>query len=128
MVEIFIVIITLLAVVYILLPLLHKELLEAKKTSSNFAELERKTEVLNKNIADLEFDYQMGKISEDDYKFLRDDYFKEINTIYKETKNLEKYGHPPIAGKNIIKCPGCGKKNSVNNKFCSQCGYNIGKI
>ncbi len=123
MFEIIIIIITLISIYYMLLPVFTKEILEVKKESSDIIELNRKIEVVESNISDLDFDYQMGKMSEDDYSSLKKDYEDDKNSISRELKKSKK-GFPKH--RKII-CPECGKHNLVDNKFCANCGFKLTK-
>jgi hypothetical protein len=73
--------------------------LEGSQTS--LKRLLRKKETVYENIKDLDFEYKMGKLSDDDYRGLRNDFeqqayalMREIEQIKPET--LQKTGEPQV--------------------------------
>jgi len=83
MVEILIIIITAFSILYILLPIFFVNGNNFQITS-NISELESRKKIIEKNIFDLDFDYYMGKISDEDYNSLRKEYLKELNSIFEK--------------------------------------------
>jgi len=49
----------------------------------------RKKERVYENIKDLEFEHKMGKLSEDDYERLREEYSQEAYQIMREIESLK---------------------------------------
>src|SRR5262245_20655314 len=75
--------------------------LDLDSSSSFLKVLLRKKETVYENIKDLEFEYKMGKLAEEDYQRLRDDYSREafgiismIEAVQPET--LAKTGKPQV--------------------------------
>jgi len=83
MVEILIIIITAFSILYILLPIFFVNGNNFQITS-NISELESRKKIIEKNIFDLDFDYYMGKIFDEDYNSLRKEYLKELNSIFEK--------------------------------------------
>lgn len=130
MLEIIIILITVSSIFYVLLPLFFKESPETIEVSSDISELSEKKEILKKNLSDLSFDYQMGKLDDDDYNSMRSDYLNEINKIVREMKNIEQTAHSfrktKMTNKDVVgECPECGWKNSTENKYCANCGVKL---
>ena len=130
MLEIIIILITVTSIFYILLPLFLKESVKIIEVFSDISELSEKKEVLEKNLSDLSFDYQMGKLDDDDYNSMRSDYSNEINKIIHGIKNIKQTVHSStktkMSNKDVIKeYPKCGWKNSAKNKYCANCGVKL---
>ena len=81
MIELVSVIIVVSAVWYFLLPLFNKKRGVKSERVKNNTEMLRKREIAERNITELEFDYDIGKMSEDDYNALRSEYDKELKEI-----------------------------------------------
>jgi hypothetical protein len=87
--------------------------LDLEGSPSSLKRLLRRKEIIYENIKDLEFEYKMGKFSEDDYQRLREDYSREafeviskIEAIKPET--LDKVGKPQVVA--VLKSPKKTKK------------------
>ena len=99
-------------------------------------------------IRELEFDLSMGKLTEDDFKMLKLQYLQEAAGYMKEIDELESQGktvsQPAEAiieeesGKDngpsslsespaetYIYCTSCGRRASVEDRFCADCGSNL---
>jgi uncharacterized OB-fold protein len=107
--------------------------------------LQRKEEVYAA-IKEMDFDYGMGKISEDDYHELRSQYkvnaleiMKQLDTqdggddidaaIEREVQSIRDKEKPVIERKDEKKslgqinfCPQCGRKIAQGDNFCPGCG------
>ncbi len=83
MVEILIIIVTAFSLLYILLPIFFVNG-NNFQIQSGISELESRKKIIEKNIFDLDFDYYMGKISDEDYNSLRKEYLKELNSIFEK--------------------------------------------
>jgi hypothetical protein len=62
---------------------------DLQSSSSSLKLLLRKKETIYENIKDLEFEYKMGKLSEEDYQRLRDDYSREAFEIMTRIESLQ---------------------------------------
>lgn len=61
----------------------------------------RKKETVYENIKDLDFEYKMGKLSDEDYQGLRSDYEQQAFTLMREIEQikpevLQKTGEPQV--------------------------------
>ena len=73
--------------------------LEGSQTS--LKRLLRKKETVYENIKDLDFEYKMGKLSDEDYQGLRKDYEQEAYAVMREIEQikpevLQKTGEPQV--------------------------------
>ena len=102
--------------------------------------LQRKKEVILGNIQDLDFEYQCGKLSEEDYAKIRGEMSAEAAAVFHDIDSIEsskdldalirrevlarrnKSGSPKQTA-----CPSCGFKNPATNKFCAECGTSLGR-
>lgn len=81
-------------------------------------------------ISDLDLDYQMGKLSKDDYDSLRAQYKSEAIAAMKDLDALtmspvqrpRSAGKPPSANRF---CHHCGAPAVASDKFCSDCGESL---
>ncbi len=98
-------IVTVITVFFVFRPLMvgvaYPFSLELDGTHGALKRLLRKKETIYENIKDLEFEYKMGKFSEEDYQRLRDDDAREayevmnrIDSLQPET--LQKAGKPQV--------------------------------
>ena len=73
---------------------------------------------LYKQIQEVEFEKEMGTTTDEDYQFVRQGLLKEAGNILKNPE-------VPSTQKKTGICPGCRSSINKNDKFCSNCGYNI---
>lgn len=104
------------------------------------ADLKWRRMVVYENLKDLEFEYQSGKIAQQDYQALRESYLGEAAELMIATQEAE---HPTSEGDLIehwvaarraerkrrpaesYVCPSCGFENPLPVKFCGECGARI---
>lgn len=81
-------------------------------------------EVLLGNIGDLDFEFAMGKLSEDDYRELRENLKRQTLKIMEQIDVLlESEPEPsPGARATLDSCDGCGGELSPDARFCPHCG------
>ncbi len=87
-----------------------------KGTSSNNypSDLMDRKETIYAAIKDIEFDYEMGKLSEEDFEELRQQYKDQAVSLLKKIEQKQK---------KVVKGEVLGSKNkSTNANFCSMCG------
>lgn len=104
--------------------------------------LEKKA-VLYENLRDLNLEYRMGKLSDDDYQRLKKQCQFEIGGVMAQIESHQgsasaRAAEPPVAsppstreprshrGEQI--CPFCGAGNSWQNKFCGECGEKLAEV
>ena len=63
-------------------------------------------------LRELEFEYQTGKVSDEDYALLRARYAREALAARDDLGETVETGS----------CPGCGAPSKEGAKFCSSCG------
>lgn len=78
---------------------------------------------------DLEFDFTTGKLSDQDYKELREKFAAQAAQVLKEIDDLEAgEGQKPEpkakVGKSV--CPTCGFGHREGDRFCQSCGAQFG--
>jgi len=76
-------------------------LLDLEGATSNLKKLLRRKETVYENIKDLDFEYKMGKLSDEDYNRLRNDYSNEAYALMKDIEKiqpetLQKAGQPQV--------------------------------
>lgn len=109
--------------------------------------LQRKKDVVLGNIQDLDFEYQCGKLSDEDYGRIRRELTGEVAGVFDQIDRIESdqdldalirtevaarrnrlpSEEPPPGEKRSAKtCPDCGHRNGAGNKFCAECGIRLG--
>lgn len=80
-------------------------------------------------IKDLEFDYEQGKLSEEDYVQLRERYDAHAIAILKEIDEAEAAqqtkGRDSTARESANHCSNCGGAVSESDTFCAACGEGL---
>ncbi|HEB12850.1 MAG TPA: zinc ribbon domain-containing protein [Actinobacteria bacterium] len=76
-------------------------------------------------IKELEFDYNTGKLSNDDYNDLREKYATQAAEVLKEIDDLEAGGKSDKGRKSKTACPECGFKIKKGDRFCQSCGNEV---
>jgi rRNA maturation endonuclease Nob1 len=141
-------ILVVLAGFYVLIPLFKQEKtdpdtkLPAETESDRL--LDRKT-VIYRNLKDLEFEYQMGRLSDADFRKLDATYKSEAAAILQSLdqlnafQNLDEAIEKDIASRkaklsasetkpaSVARCPSCGAEIIPGKKFCADCGRPLGK-
>ena len=93
------------ALIYIFYPIVlsssQRIILEADSGTTALKRLLRKKETAYENIKDLEFEYKMGKLSDEDFHRLRNDLSREAYEILAridaiEPEPLQKSGQPQV--------------------------------
>jgi len=118
------------------------------KRSDLLEELKTKKEAAYAAIREMEFDYNMGKLTEEDFVILKRQYLEEAADYMKEMDALaegsdvfsanegiraaEENQGEKVAGRaerpnpeNDVYCTSCGKKAAPNNRFCTGCGASL---
>jgi RNA polymerase subunit RPABC4/transcription elongation factor Spt4 len=101
---------------------------------SRTADLQRAKESSYSAIREIEFDYNMGKLSDEDYHELREKYRSQAISILKEIdeigeEDIEEEVEREIASlRNVgeaVSCPKCLTVNPLDSKFCGNCGTSL---
>lgn len=140
-------VLTLLTGIFVLLPLF-------KESARGFdIELVAETELdrldnrkmaIYGNLKDLAFEYEMGRLTEEDFQWLEADYKTDAAMIMQKRDQLEEEEKRDTSIKKDIasiknsdsveapdpvrleaKCPSCGAEIITGKKFCADCGYKL---
>ena len=92
--------------------------------------LATRKEVLLGNIADLDFEFAMGKLGEEDYRSLRDNLKRQTLKLMEQLEVIEntetRIGRPTAAAapetKKSAFCASCGNELPGRAAFCPSCG------
>ena len=86
------------------------------------------------NLRDLQFEYRVGKLTDDDYRQTKQALQKELAVVLSETEQtlkrlglgaVQKQAKPSAPVAKGTFCPHCGAKFKENLKFCGECGKAI---
>jgi hypothetical protein len=113
----------------------------APEPESPFRHLDERKAAIYENLRDLQFEYRVGKLSDQDYQTTKTDLQKELAVVLAEVDRLKAaltQGKPagpqvaqainlpvppqppkPLAG---LLCPHCGARFDRSLKFCGECG------
>ena len=89
------------------------------------------------NLRDLQFEYRLGKLSDEDYQRTKTDLQRELAGVLAEIDRLKQEmgvkPPPKVAAKPATAsapapntCPHCGAKFAKPMKFCGECGKPMG--
>jgi len=86
--------------------------------------LEDRKYAIYDNLRDLQFEYRLGKLSDDDYQQTKQALQRELAIVLAETEEtVKRMGLKPVLKKkpgNV--CPHCKATFAQNLKFCGECG------
>jgi hypothetical protein len=105
----------------------------APEPVSPFQHLDERKAAIYENLRDLQFEYRVGKLSDDDYQSTKKDLQKELARVLAEVDKLKNGAAasipapPPPPAKAVapasgLVCPSCGAKFAQELKFCGECG------
>jgi hypothetical protein len=121
------------AVIAFILGVRPKDVPEPEPVSP-FQHLDERKAAIYENLRDLQFEYRVGKLSDDDYQSTKKDLQKELARVLAEVDKLKNgaVAAPPPApapapAKAVapvvgLVCPSCGAKFAQELKFCGECG------
>src|SRR3982751_2288563 len=98
--------------------------------------LEDRKQAIYENLRDLQFEYRLGKLSDEDYQQTKQSLQKELAIVLAEIEStIKKLGLMPqrVPAKKAplaprpsgTVCPHCGAKFSQALKYCGECGRAI---
>jgi rRNA maturation endonuclease Nob1 len=110
--------------------------LPAPEPASPFEYLDERKAAIYENLRDLQFEYRLGKLSDEDYRATKKDLQKELAQVLAEVDKLKaqlgvngtappvvraapKPAEPAPVG---LVCPACGASFEKSLKFCGECG------
>jgi len=130
------------AVIAFILGVRPKDLPEPEPESP-FAHLDERKAAIYENLRDLQFEYRVGKLSDEDYQSTKKDLQKELANVLLEVDKLKvalgmngtapskpappkkaaaKPAAKPIEKPTGLVCESCGAKFEKPLKFCGECG------
>ncbi|MEO7649820.1 MAG: hypothetical protein ABIZ80_05090 [Bryobacteraceae bacterium] len=96
---------------------------------SPFQHLDERKASIYENLRDLQFEYRVGKLSDQDYQQTKLDLQKELALVMAEVDRVKStLGQPVTAAKPAPKkptgfvCPSCRAEFPTALKFCGECG------
>ena len=103
---------------------------------SPFAHLDERKAAIYENLRDLQFEYRVGKLSDNDYQLTKKDLQKELAVVMAEVDRVKLQlqagrgpAPPPPAPKvkaaparDPLTCPHCSARFEQELKFCGECG------
>ena len=123
------------AVIVFILGVRPKDLPEPEPVSP-FQHLDERKAAIYENLRDLQFEYRVGKLSEEDYQSTKKDLQKELAIVLAEVDKIKAQlsvngsgarqaaaPAPPAAPKQkALTCDACGASFEKPLKFCGECG------
>ena len=98
---------------------------------SPFLHLDERKASIYENLRDLQFEYRVGKLSDDDYQATKKDLQKELAKVLAEVDKIKNgaapappgpAAAPPVPKTDGLTCPHCSAKFEKPLKFCGECG------
>jgi NADH pyrophosphatase NudC (nudix superfamily) len=94
---------------------------------SPFLHLDERKAAIYENLRDLQFEYRVGKLSDEDYQNTKKDLQGELASVLAEVDALKArlvgQALPPATRTlNGYSCASCGAKFEKQLKFCGECG------
>ena len=94
---------------------------------SPFLHLDERKASIYENLRDLQFEYRVGKLSDDDYQATKKDLQKELAKVLAEVDRIKSGAAPapppaPAPKPDSLTCPHCSAKFEKPLKFCGECG------
>jgi rRNA maturation endonuclease Nob1 len=100
---------------------------------SPFAHLDERKAAIYENLRDLQFEYRVGKLSDNDYQLTKKDLQKELASVMAEVDRVKaelgvpaaastKAKQAPAVGTDALTCPHCNARFAQELKFCGECG------
>lgn len=94
---------------------------------SPFKHLDERKAAIYENLRDLQFEYRLDKLSDQDYQATKLELQKELARVMAETDRIKAElgmtapaAPPPVKKKNV--CPSCAATFEKPLKFCGECG------
>jgi hypothetical protein len=126
-----------LVVIVFVLGVRPKDLPEPEPVSP-FAHLDERKTAIYDNLRDLQFEYRLGKLSDNDYQLTKKDLQKELASVMAEVDRVKlqlQGGRAPAPtpapakpqpaaaqAQDPLTCPHCNARFEVELKFCGECG------
>lgn len=119
---------------YIGIPLFkkQKETTMFNESDVRLTDLESRKDNILEVIKEIEFDYQMGKLSAKDYQEMNQKYRTEATLLIQSIEEMKDSQKPDHLEEEILRfrkslkfCPQCGKPVLATDRFCAHCGAGI---
>lgn len=102
---------------------------------SPYAHLDERKARIYENLRDLQFEYRLGKLSDEDYQSTKVGLQKELAKVLADTEEVKAQigeGKPAAAAPAAAKadplvCPHCNARMPKQMKFCGECGKEMGQ-
>lgn len=107
--------------------------LPVPEPESPFRHLEERKARVYDNLRDLQFEYRLGKLSDEDYQSAKINLQKELAQVLADTEEMKgQLGSSapvktPVAKADPLVCPHCNAKMPKAMKFCGECGKEMSK-
>jgi len=90
------------------------------------SELENMKSEIYTALKDIDFDHQMGKLSNEDYATLKGKYKRDAVQLLKDIDSISPRKKSQ-SGKNAntVFCTSCGNASEKDDMFCSECGESL---
>jgi hypothetical protein len=117
-------------VIVFILGVRAKDLPEPQPVSP-FQHLDERKAAIYENLRDLQFEYRVGKLSDEDYQQTKKDLQKELAGVLAEVDRIKQQLSPNGAvpppkpapkPADPLTCPHCGARFQQALKFCGECG------
>ncbi|HKI84792.1 MAG TPA: zinc ribbon domain-containing protein [Candidatus Krumholzibacteria bacterium] len=135
MTELLLVLLAVVSVAFCFRPFMRGNLhqMALSRSDTPIGRLNQRKETLLQNIADLDFEYNMGKLSEEDYSTLRGNLkqqametLEQIDLLRESNSMLAPKGAPkPQLASGASFCSKCGTPLGTEDRFCSACGARV---
>ena len=91
---------------------------------SPFLHLDERKAAIYENLRDLQFEYRVCKLSDQDYQNTKKDLQRELASVLAEVDGIKAklVGQVPDLPRNDFVCASCGAKFEKPLKFCGECG------
>src|SRR5690348_16705365 len=120
------------AVIIFVLGIRAKDLPQPEPESP-FQHLDERKAAIYENLRDLQFEYRLGKLSDEDYQSTKRDLQKELAGVLAEVDRIKLAlgvngaAPPPVPAPKAVQpdplvCPSCGAKFDRELRFCGECG------
>jgi hypothetical protein len=98
---------------------------------SPFKHLEERKAAIYENLRDLQFEYRLDKLSDQDYQATKLELKKDLAQVMAETDRIKAgiagpQTAPPVPKAKPNACPSCGATFDKPLKFCGECGKPMG--
>lgn len=127
------------AVAYVVYPFLRPgEVPTVSPRARKLAELNLQKEAIYSSIRDLDFDFRMGKLPEEEHERLARDYKAQaagiLATVERLAGKVREGNQAVLSGTpgastqaDVVVCPDCGAEHRQLDSFCAHCGRRLGR-